>query len=259
MILYANDRNHENLRINQQPTIEEITEIIKSKKNGKSTPDIKNEMLTKPGETMITFLTPMVREIFDKETTPSIWNLGYITSLFKGKGDQEELKNYRGITTSSSLGTIFDALIDNRIESVVPFTQAQGGGKKGSSTCDHIFLLRAMIVIAIKQKRATFLTFLDISKAYDNVNNDDMMTIMWEKGLRGKSWRILNNLNKNLRAVMKTKFGLTREIEMEIGGKQGSRLTGRMFGKLMDTLAEEMEALGEGFKFNDLFIMAVLL
>ena len=51
-----------------------------------------------------------------------------------------------------------------------------------------------------------------------------MMTIMWEKGLRGKSWRILNNLNKNLRAVMKTKFGLTREIEMEIGGKQGSRL-----------------------------------
>ena len=87
-------------------------------------------MLTKPGETMITCLTPMIRTIFDKETTPSIWNLGYITSLFKGKGDQEELKNYRGITTSSSLGTIFDALIDNRIESVVPFTQAQGGGKK---------------------------------------------------------------------------------------------------------------------------------
>ena len=116
-----------------------------------------------------------------------------------------------------------------------------------------------MIDIAIKQKRATFLTFLDISKAYDNVNNDDMMTIMWEKGLRGKSWRILNNLNKNLRAVMKTKFGLTREIEMEIGGKQGSRLTGRMFGKLMDTLAEELEALGEGFKFDEIFIIAVLL
>ena len=58
---------------------------------------------------------------------------------------------------------------------------------------------------------------------------------------------------------MKTKFGLTREIEREIGGKQWSRLTERMFGKLMDTLAEEMEALGEGFRFDDLFIIAVLL
>ena len=67
-----------------------------------------------------------------------------------------------------------------------------------------------------------------------------MLTIMWDKGLRGKAWRILKNLNKELRATMKTKFGLTREIEMDIGGKQGSRLTGRMFAKLMDMLVEEM-------------------
>ena len=56
------------------------------------------------------------------------------------------------------------------------------------------------------------------------MNNDDFLTIMWEKGLRRKSWRILNNLNKNLRTIMKTRFGTTREIHMEIGGKQGSRL-----------------------------------
>ena len=84
-----------------------------------------------------------------------------------------------------------------------------------------------------------------------------MLTIMWEKGLRGKSWRILCNLNKNLKAKMKTKYGMTREIEMEIGGKQGSRLTGRMFAKLMDTLAEELD--GEGFTVNELLTIAVLL
>ena len=86
-----------------------------------------------------------------------------------------------------------------------------------------------------------------------------MFTIMWDKGLRGKAWRILKNLNTNLKAVMNTKYGPTREIGMEIGGKQGSRLTGRMFSKLMDTLAEELETTNEGFKLDDQMTISVLL
>ena len=86
-----------------------------------------------------------------------------------------------------------------------------------------------------------------------------MLNIMWQGGLRGKSWRILRNLSKDLKAIVKTKYGPTRTIEMEIGGKQGSRLTGRMFAKMMDTLAEELLPTNEGFKFNDDFIIAVLL
>ena len=127
-------------------------------------------------------------------------------------------------------------MIDRRIENYVPFSQAQGGGKRGASTCDHLFILRAMIDTTIKQKRATFFTFYDVSKAYDNVDNDDMLNIMWENGLKGKAWRILRNLNKNLKAIVKTRYGPTPTIDMDIGGKQGSRLTGRMFAKMMDTL-----------------------
>ena len=73
---------------------------------------------------------------------------------------------------------------------------------------------------------------------------------MWEKGLKGKIWRILKDLSTDLKASIKTRFGHTREILMEIGGKQGSRLTGRMFGKLMDLLEEDFEAANEGFKLT---------
>ena len=41
MALYSNDRSHENTRYNRAPSIEEIAEIINSKMNGKSTPDVK--------------------------------------------------------------------------------------------------------------------------------------------------------------------------------------------------------------------------
>ena len=86
-----------------------------------------------------------------------------------------------------------------------------------------------------------------------------MLITMWDKGLKGKVWRILKNLSTNLTAVIKTRFGLTREILMEIGGRQGSRLTGRLFAKMMDLLAEEFEGTEEGFKFMSDFKIAILL
>ena len=255
----VNDKQYDTEWYNDEPSFDEIIKIIKDKKNGKSTPDLKNEMLKRPGETMIKFIHPLIKAIWNNESIPSRWNTGTITSIWKGKGDREDLSNQRGITTSSAIGTIIDTLVDNRIARVVPFTEAQGGGKKGAMTCDHLFILRAVISISQKQKRETFITYFDVKKAYDNVDNMDMLNIMWQKGLRGKTWRILKNLNEGLHANIKTRYGLTRTVAMTIGGKQGSRLTGRMFSKMMDTLAEDVQPTGEGFKFDDELTIACLL
>ena len=74
-------------------------------------------------------------------------------------------------------------LIDNRLEAHIPFTQAQSGSQRGASTCDHLFLLRTAIDIAKMEKRPLFIMFYDVSKAYDNADNADMLKIIWEHGL----------------------------------------------------------------------------
>ena len=79
--------------------------------------------------------------MWENEKVPKKWNKGSITSIWKGKGDKEKLQNHRGITTSSAIGTIMD-------------TDAQGGGKKGASTCDHLFISRIMD-ISKKDKKST--------------------------------------------------------------------------------------------------------
>ena len=78
-----------------------------------------------------------------------------------------------------------------------------------------------------------------------------MLTVIWEKGIRGKTWRILNNLCKDLKAHVKTRFGPTRTFDMEIGGRQGSRITGRLFSKMMDIIAEEIATTNIGYKLSD--------
>ena len=251
--------NHENDPCNHPPTEPEIAEIISGRKNGKSTTDIKNEMLKKPGEVMTKYVTNLIETCWNEEKVPQEWKKGLVTSLWKGRGDREMLSNHRGITVSSAPGSIMEDIIDKRICDTVKFTQAQGGGRVGASTYDHIFILKGIIKISLHQKRKTFITYFDIQIFFDNVDNDDMLKVMWDNGLRGKVWRILRDLSSNLKATIKTRHGLTQGIDMEIGGKQGSKLTCRMFSKLMDVISEIIKQEGLGIKITEEIMIGVLL
>ena len=46
---------------------------------------------------------------------------------------------------------------------------------------------------------------------------------------------------------------------MEIGGRQGSRITGRLFSKMMDVLSEELQPTGLGFQLSETLRIPVLL
>ena len=82
-----------------------------------------------------------------------------------------------------------------------------------------------------------------------------MLVIIWEKGLKGKLWRLLRNLNTNLTARIKTRHGLTQEIPRIAGGMQGGKNFGFLFAKMMDTLAEEANQDSKmGVSFEELRI-----
>ena len=125
------------------------------------------------------------------------------------------------------------------MEKTMTFSPGQAGGIKGAATADHLFLMRGLMTIAIAKKQHLFLTFFDVQKAYDNADVKNMLHVVWNSGIRGKLWRILQKMSTNLTAVVKTRFGTSRPIARENGGKQGSRATGRCFSKQMDILSED--------------------
>ena len=146
---------------------------------------------------------------------------------------------------------ICEELINNRIMRIIPFTQAQGGGKRGSATRDHLFILRGAMAYSLKHKKELFVTFYDVTKAYDRACVQDMLVELWDHGLKGKLWRLLKKLNTNLTCQVKTKHGLTDIIHRKVGGKQGGKNFGFMFAKLMDLLqedAQENEEIGVDFE-----------
>ena len=100
---------------------------------------------------MIDILTPVIRAFWEEGIPPDIWNQGIITNVFKGKGDREDMANQRGITVSSSIGTIVEEILTNRLLKTIKFSQAQAGGRKGGNALDHIFILKSEIEEALKE------------------------------------------------------------------------------------------------------------
>ena len=235
------DTNFENNEYNQEPSWDEIKEVLKKKKNGKCTSDLKNEILKRGGDPMVNLIYPLVIQFWRSENVAEQWNHGIISSIWKNKGDREDLNTHRGITVSSGIGTIPEEIIDKRIQKTMKFTQFQAGGRKGCCPVDHIFIIRGIISYALHTKKKIILTMFDVEKAYDRADIDDMMYITWMDGVKGKLWRLTKALNTELTATVKTKHGNTRTIKRESGGKQGGKIIVTLFSRLMDELTWEMK------------------
>ena len=61
---------------------------------------------------MVDLIMPVIKAFWQEEEVPSQWNQGIITNIWKGRGDREKMKNQRGITVSSSVGTIAEEIIN---------------------------------------------------------------------------------------------------------------------------------------------------
>ncbi len=77
-----------------------------------------------------------------REKMPEIWQDGTLHRLYKGKGQKRKCSNERGITVASNLGKLYERVINDRVIQRADISLAQAGGRKGSSTVDHILLLQ---------------------------------------------------------------------------------------------------------------------
>ena len=134
--------------------------------------------------------------------------------MYKGKGVKGKCNNERGITLSSNLGKLYERIINNKITPDLKMTNCQGGGKKGVSTADHIKKLSTYIKNMRKRKKTVYITFLDVTKAYDKAWLKAIIYAMHNSGIRGKNLRIMRKLNENLTANIETKHGNTRAIQI---------------------------------------------
>ncbi len=83
---------------------------------------------------------------------------------------------------------------------------------------------------------------------------------MYNNGLKDKHWKVVNNLNTDLKAKIKTMHGPTRKISITDSIRQGRVLSVVLFGLLMDQISQEVaaEELGVAIEGTSLIISTLL-
>ena len=258
---YTNNREHEDLTINLPIQPKEVQEVISSLPNNKTPgPDsIPYEFLKNGGPGMEQSLFNVVSSVFDQEIIPSQWQQSTTTCIPKGKKNPEYLSNKRALTLASNVAKVFERVMVNRVSKVLPFTEAQAGARKGRSTADQVFILKHVLRSRKAANQPTYLAFLDIKQAYDQVWKAAVLTTLWERGVRGKMWRILKLLNTNLTTQIATRFGLTKEIQIQESLRQGGVASGLEFAAMMDTAEECLQEEQLGVLLEGILIASLIL
>ena len=123
------------------------------------------EMLHKAILTLFNF-------VFHNSAYPQIWSVGIIYPIFK-TGKMTMPENYRKITLLSSLGKLFDSILNNRscfckevLQSENPW---QYGFKRGTKSTDNLFILNGVVENYQAQKRPVYMCFVDFKSAFDYI------------------------------------------------------------------------------------------
>ena len=127
-------------------TEEIISKAIAKMKTGKAAgpSGIETEMIRSAGKEIIKSITNLANRTIKEGRIPSDWNISYIVSLYKGKGDALSRDNYRGLKLLEQVMKIIERVLDSVIRSQADIHSMQFGFMPDRGTTDAIFILRQL-------------------------------------------------------------------------------------------------------------------
>ncbi|XP_057671223.1 uncharacterized protein LOC130902950 [Diorhabda carinulata] len=91
----------------------------------------------------------------------------------------------------------------------------------------------------------------DLKQAFDRVKLNDKIHRLNQKGVKKHYTNLVRQLNINTKARIKTDCGLTRELKVSSGIRQGDSLSPCLFNVIMDQIIESVNEVNAGFEMNN--------
>ena len=227
-------------RISDKELLEALGELKASKAPGPD--EILGEYLKVFGNLFGSILLKLIRHIFAEHIYPSKWTVNFLKPIYK-KGKTTDPDNYRGLAIGSAFGKLFSIILLNRLLKYIDhkslISPNQIGFMKGSGTPDHIFLLQTIIEKVVKKgKKRLYAAFIDFKKAYDTVNRDLLLKRLKSLGINGIFLRNIAAMYTKTEYSVKLKTGRSKNIQSNLGLKQGCPLSPMLFNLYVDDIAE---------------------
>ena len=176
--------------LDELPTVSETVKAIELLSSGKApgSDAIPAEIYKTGGPPVAEKLT--ISHYVEESSHPSRIQDATIIHLFKRKGNPQVCDNHRGISLLSIAGKILARILLNRLNEHLErsglLPESQCGFRKIRGTIDMIFTARQLQEKCQEQNVDLYMTFVDLTKAFDTISRERLWKIMAKFGCPAK-------------------------------------------------------------------------
>ena len=233
-------------------TPDEVSKIISELKNGKSS-DIPIHVVKQSSHIISPLLSVLYNECMKDGIFPDDLKIGRISPIYK-KDNEELLENYRPVSTLAVFGKIFEKIIYNRLYS---FFQSQNtlyenqyGFRRGHSTSHALNFSVNYVESCLKKKQHVLGIFIDLSKAFDTVPHQELLSKLENYGIRGNANKLIASYLSNRFQYVSVLGEDSEKLPVLYGVPQGSCLGPLLFIIYINDISRSTE-LGKFVLFAD--------
>jgi hypothetical protein len=159
--------------------------------------------------------------------------------LYKRKGNRQQCDNHRGISLLSIAGKILARVLLNRLlkhleQGLLP--ESQCGFRSERGTVDMIFAARQLQEKCQEQHKDLFVTFVDLTKAFDTVSREGLWKIMGKFGCPSKFVKIVQQFHDGMMVKVLDDGEESEAFQVTNGVKQGCVLAPTLFSMVFSAM-----------------------
>ena len=154
------------------------------------------------------------------------WHTASLTIIYKGKGKQGDLNNFRGVALQDMMARIMSAIISKRLLDgpIAKYgIQAQFGSQPLLECRDAIYTFHSMLQMRRYHNLPIWAVYVDLVKAFDIANHELLFKLLSKFGVPDQLVDVIRRLYHN--TEIKIKVGKEeRNIPYSVGVKQGDNM-----------------------------------
>lgn len=190
------------------------------------------DLLKQCKSSLLSPLHKVLCECWEDGSVPQDMRDAKIVTLYKNKGERSDCNNYRGISLLSIVGKVFARVILIRLQKLADrvYPESQCGFRSKRSTIDMIFSLRQLQEKCREQQMPLYISFIDLTKAFDLVSRDGLFKILPKIGCPSKLRSLVTSFHVDMKGTVQFNGSSSEPFSINSGVKQGCVLAPTLFG-----------------------------
>ena len=191
----------------------------------------------------LSVLLDLVNAVWRENEVQSEWSDTVLVPILK-KGDLSSCYNWRGIALLDVVGKVVARILQGKLQLLaeVELPESQYGFRKSRRCANMIFTVCQLVEKLWEHMAKSFVTFIDLKKAYDSVTRNVTWLALGKLGVPEDTIDLICSFHQGMKARIRLDGALLEEFSVENGLRQGCCMAPVLFNLYTCVILERWKA-----------------